>query len=228
MADFLITGAVTNALNMPSVSAEEAPRIRPYLKLAGQLGSFAGQLTESGLRAVQVEYEGQVAQLNTKPITAVVLEGLLKPLMESVNMVNAPLIARERDIEVSEITHDRPGDYQTLIRLTVTTDRQRRSVSGTLFGGDKPRIVNIKGIPIEAELGPHMLYITNLDKPGIIGSLGTTLGDAGVNIATFHLGRSTLGGDALALLEVDQPLRDEVLAAVRKLPHILQARALSF
>jgi D-3-phosphoglycerate dehydrogenase len=228
MSDFLLTGAVTNALNMPSVSAEEAPKIRPYMKLAEQLGSFAGQLTETGLRAVQVEYEGQVAQLNTKPITAVVLEGLLRPLMESVNMVNAPLIARERDIEVSEITHDRPGDYQTLIRLAVTTDRQRRSVAGTLFGGDKPRIVNIKGIPIEAELGPHMLYITNLDKPGIIGSLGTTLGDAGVNIATFHLGRSAPGGDALALLEVDQPLSEAVLQAVRDLPHVTQARALSF
>ena len=228
MADFLLTGAVTNALNMPSVSAEEAPKLRPYMTLAEQLGSFAGQLTSTGLRAVQVEYEGQVARLNTKPITAVVLEGLLKPLLDSVNMVNAPIIARERDIDVSEVKHDRPCDYQTLIRLTVTTDRQSRSVAGTLFGGDKPRIVNIKGIPIEAELGPHMLYLSNRDRPGLIGALGTTLGAAGVNIATFHLGRAEPGGDAVALLEVDQRLSDEILRAVRALPHVIQAQTLSF
>ncbi len=228
MADFLLTGAVTNALNMPSVSAEEAPKVRPYMVLAEQLGSFAGQLTQSGLRSVQVEYEGHVARLNTKPITAVVLEGLLKPLLESVNMVNAPVIARERDIEVSAVIHDRPSNYQTLIRLTVTTDRQSRGVAGTLFGGDKPRIVNIKGIPIEAELGPYMLYLTNRDQPGLIGALGTTLGDAGVNIATFHLGRSKPGGDAVALLEVDQRLSDQVLEQVRALPHVIQAQALFF
>ena len=228
MADFLLTGAVTNALNMPSVSAEEAPKLRPYMALAEQLGSFAGQLTSTALRAVQVEYEGTVAQLNTKPITAVVLEGLLKPLLDSVNMVNAPIVARERDIHISEVKHDRPCDYQTLIRLTVTTDRQSRGVAGTLFGGDKPRIVNIKGIPIEAELGPHMLYLSNRDRPGLIGALGTTLGAAGVNIATFHLGRAEAGGDAVALLEVDQRLSDEILRAVRALPHVIQAQTLSF
>jgi D-3-phosphoglycerate dehydrogenase len=228
MADFLLTGAVTNALNMPSVTAEEAPRLRPYMKLAQQLGSFAGQLTRSGLKAVKIEYEGQAAELNTRPLTAIALAGLMAPLLDSVNMVNAPVIARERNIEVSEIKHSRPSDYQTLIRLTVTTDRQSRDVAGTLFGGDKPRLVQIKGIAVEAELGRHMLYVTNRDKPGFIGRLGTLLGAEGVNIATFHLGRSSRGEDAIALIEVDEALSDALLARIREIPDVVQAAALSF
>ncbi len=228
MADFLLTGAVTNALNMPSVTAEEAPRLKPYMALAQQLGSFAGQMTHSGLKAVTIEYEGHAAELNTRPLTAVALAGLLGPLLDSVNMVNAPVIARERNIEVSEIKHSRPSDYQTLIRLTVTTDRQSRDVAGTLFGGDKPRLVQIKGIAVEAELGRHMLYVTNRDKPGFIGRLGTLLGTEGVNIATFHLGRSGPGEDAIALIEVDERLDDALLARIREIPDVVQATALSF
>ncbi len=228
MADFLLTGAVSNALNMPAVSAEEAPKLRPYMTLAQQLGSFAGQLTHSGLRSVTIEYEGQAAELNTRPLTATALAALLAPVLDSVNMVNAPLLARERNIEVTEIKHDRPGDYQSLMRLAVATDRRTRDVAGTLFGGDKPRIVEIKGIRIEAELGRHMLYTTNEDKPGFIGRLGTLLGEAGVNIATFHLGRSAPGADAIALIEVDQPLSDAQLAQVRAIPGVVQAEALVF
>jgi D-3-phosphoglycerate dehydrogenase / 2-oxoglutarate reductase len=227
IADFLLTGAVSNALNMPSVTAEEAPKLRPYMTLAQQLGSFAGQLTRSGLRAVTIEYEGHAAELNTRPLTAIALAGLLGPVLDSVNMVNAPILARERDIAVSEVKHDRPGDYQTLIRITVTTDRRSRDLAGTLFG-DKPRIVGIKGIPIEAELGRHMLYTANADKPGFIGRLGTLLGDAGVNIATFHLGRDAPGDQAIALVEIDQPLTDDQLERVRSIPHVVQAEALAF
>ena len=227
MADYLLTGAVINALNMPSVSAEDAPRLKPYMALAEQIGSFAGQATETALKAVTIEYEGQAAELNTKPLTAVVLQGLLSPLMESVNMVNAPVIAKERNIDVTEVTHERPGGYQTLIRLTVTTETQTRGLAGTLFN-DEPRIVEIKDTRIDARLGPHMLYITNEDKPGLIGDLGTTLGDAGVNIATFHLGRAAPGGSALALIEVDEPLDDALMARVRALPHVMQAKMLHF
>jgi len=228
MADFLLTGAVSNALNMPSVTAEEAPRLRPYMALAQLLGSFAGQLTHSGLKGVTIEYEGHAAEINTRPITAAALAGLLTPLLDSVNMVNAPVLARERNIEVTEIRHDRPGDYQTLMRLAVTTDRRSRDVAGTLFGGDKPRIVEIKGIRIEAELGRHMLYTTNEDKPGFIGRLGTLLGESGINIATFHLGRSAPGGDAIALIEVDQALGEDLLARVRAIPGVVQAESLAF
>jgi len=228
MADFLLTGAVTNALNMPSLTAEEATRLKPYMELAEQLGSFAGQLTRTGLKGVSIEYEGQVAKLNTRPLTQVALASLLAPILDSVNMINAPVIARERDISLREIKHDRDCDYQTLMRLTVVTERQERTIAGTLFGGTKPRLVEIKGISIEAELTPHMLYITNEDKPGLIGALGTTLGDAGANIATFHLGRAAAGADAIALIELDEPISEEVLAKVDALPHIKRAMPLKF
>ena len=228
MADYLLTGAVTNALNMPSVTAEEAPRLRPYMKLAEQLGSFAGQMTEHGLKKVTVEYEGHVATLNTRPLTAIVLQGLLKPLLDSVNMVNAPIIAKERNIDVTEVKHEREGDYHTLIKLTVVTEQRSRDIAGTLFADQRPRVVQIKGIKVEAELGPYMLYVTNEDKPGFIGKLGTILGDNGINIATFHLGRSAPGKDAIALVEVDGPIPDPVLAQVCALPQVRQAKALTF
>ncbi len=228
MSDYLLTGAVSNAVNMPSLSAEEAKKLGPYMTLAGQLGSFAGQLTRSGIREVTIEYEGLVAHLNTRPLTQAALAALLTPMLDSVNLVNAPVIARQRNIDVAEVKHERDCDYQTLIRLTVTSETQTRGVAGTLFGGDKPRLVEIKGIPIEAEVSPHMLYITNEDKPGLIGALGTTLGDAGLNIATFHLGRAKPGGEALALVELDQRIPAEVLCEVRRLPHIRQATPLEF
>jgi D-3-phosphoglycerate dehydrogenase len=228
IADYLTTGAVVNALNMASVSAEEAPRLQPYMKLAGQLGSFAGQLTETGLRGATVTYAGQVARLNTRPLTATLLQGLLAPLLASVNMVNAPSVARERNIAVTTIHRDQAEGYQTLIRLTVETERGERTVAGTLVHEERPRVVEVNGIETEAQLGPHMLFVRNADKPGLIGALGKTLGDAGVNIATFHLGRVTPGGDALALIEVDQPLSEDLLMAICALPHVNQCKALSF
>ena len=228
MSDYLLTGAITNAVNMPALSAEEAERLKPYMRLAELLGSFAGQLTRTGLKAVCIEYEGEAAGLNCRPLTQMALTGLLAPILDNVNMVSAPALARERNIDVTETKHERDCDYQTLVRLTVTTERGPRSVSGTLFGGDKPRLVEIKGIAMEAELGPHMLYVANEDRPGLIGALGKTLGDAGVNIATFHLGRVERGADAIALLELDEPISAQVLERVRALPHIKQATALKF
>lgn len=228
MSDYLLDGAVTNALNMASISAEDAPKLRPYLKLAEQLGSFAGQLTESGIKQVSIEYQGHVTELNTRPLSAIILEGLLRPLMDSVNMVNAPVVAKERNIKVSEVRHEGEGDYHTLIRVVVTTEQQSRSVAGTLFADRQPRIVQVKDINIEAEICKHMLYITNDDKPGFIGALGTVLGDAKLNIATFHLGRSSEGDGAIALIAVDQPVSQDVLAKVRVLPSVRQAKVLNF
>ena len=228
MSDYLLDGAVVNALNMASVSAEDAPRLAPYMKLAEQLGSFAGQLTETDLKSVTIEYAGHAAELNTKPLSAAALQGLLSPMLDSVNMVNAPVMASERGIELSEVRTERAGDYQTLIRLTVVTDKQTRSVTGTLFGGNNPRVIDVKGVPLEAELRSHMLYVTNEDKPGLIGLLGTVLGDAGLNIATCQLGRTEAGGDAIALVEVDQAVPAEVLAKVAALPNVVQAKALNF
>ncbi len=228
MSDYLNTGAVVNSLNMPNVSAEDAPRLAPYLKLAENLGSFAGQLTETGIKAISVEYEGAVAALNVKPLTQAVLTGLLRPQLEAVNMVNAPIIARERGVDVAEVKHERDSDYQTKITVTVTTERRTRGVSGTLFGGSKPRLVNIKGIEIEGEFAPHMLYITNEDKPGFIGRLGALLGDSKVNIATFHLGRDKPGGDAIALVSVDSAISPDLLTRIAALEGVTQAKALSF
>jgi len=228
MSDYLLTGAIANALNMASVSAEEAPRLRPYFTLARELGSFAGQLTQTALKSVHIEYQGHVAGLNTRPLTAIVLEGLLRPLLDNVNMINAPVVAKERGIEIKETREEKPGDYQTMIRVSVTTEKQTRDVAGTLFADNRPRIVQVKGIKLEAELAAHMLYITNEDQPGLIGALGTVLGNGGVNVATFHLGRAEPGGDAIALIGVDQPIDEAVLTAVRALPHVAQAQVLKF
>ncbi|MBS0644782.1 MAG: phosphoglycerate dehydrogenase [Acetobacteraceae bacterium] len=231
MSDFLLTGAVTNAINMASVSAEDAPRLKPYLELCRLLGAFAGQLTqarEGVLRKVTIEFEGQAAALNTKPLTAAALAGLMSPLREGVNMVNAAVMARDQDIDVAETVHDRPSEYQTLIRLTIETDKMARSVSGTLFAGSKPRIVEIKGIKVEADFAPHMLYVTNQDKPGFIGRFGATLAGAGINIATFHLGRAEQGGDAICLVSVDEPVPEPVLDMVQTLPLVVQATPLAF
>ena len=228
MCDYLLTGSVTNAVNTPSVAAEDMQKLAPYMKLAEQLGSFAGQVTESGLVGATIEYEGAAAALNCQPLTAIVLQALLAPLLDSVNVVNAPLIAKQRGIDVREVKRDQAEDYQTLIRLTIATERQQRTVAGTLFGGDKPRIVEIKGIKIEAELSPHMLYFTNEDKPGLIGGMGQILGDAGLNIATFHLGRAEAGGAAIGLVSTDSDASEQVLDQLRALPFIVQVKALRF
>lgn len=228
MSAFLQTGAITNAVNMPSVSAEEAARLRPYLQLAEQLGSFAGQLADTGIKAVKIEYEGLVSALNTRPITAVALKGLLQHLMAGVNMVNAPVVAKDRNIQVSEVKHDRAADYHTLVRITVTTDKLTQAVAGTLFAGDKPRVVEVHGMKLEASLTPNVLYVNNADKPGMIGNLGTILGKNGINIANFHLGRNAEHTDALAMVEVDSPIGEELLKEINDLPNVKMAKILTF
>ncbi|WP_262694933.1 phosphoglycerate dehydrogenase [Kordiimonas aquimaris] len=228
MSDYLLTGGVTNALNMPSLSAEEAPKLKPYMALAKQIGGFAGQITETGLKRVVIEYEGHVGTLNTNPLTAVVLEGLLSPLMSSVNMVNAPVIAKKRNIQITEVKHDREGDYHTLVKLTVESERGSRTVSGTLFANQHPRIVEVDGVYLEAELAESMLYVVNDDKPGFIGALGTLIGHNGVNVATFALGRRSQGEEAVALIAVDEPVKDIVLDQLAALAHVRQAKKLSF
>jgi len=228
MADFLLTGAVVNALNMPSLTAEEAARLNPYMRLAEQLGSFAGQMADEGLSAITVEYQGHVATLNTRPLTAIVLTGVLRSSTVTVNMVNAPVLCRERDIRVTESKLDGDSDYQTQIRVKVVSAGKSISIAGTLFGGAKPRITEVQGIVMEAELGPNVLFVRNQDKPGFIGNLGRTLGDAGVNIATFHLGRLAQEQDAIALIQVDQPLTEGLLERVRQIPHVVQVKGLRF
>ena len=228
MSDYLLRGAISNAVNFPSITAEEAPRLKPFIALAEKLGSFAGQLTETGISKVHLSYEGAVAQMNTKALTSAALAGLLRPMLGDANVVSAPVVAKERGIVVEETTREMAGDYESLITVTVVTETQTRSVSGTVFADGRPRIVNIKGIRMDAEFGPSMIYITNLDKPGFIGRFSSMLGEAGINIATFHVGRETPGGNAIALIEIDGDLPDDVLAKVRALPQVQSARPLHF
>ena len=228
MSDYLIRGAITNALNFPSISAEEAPKLKPFVALAEKLGSFAGQLTETGIKQVQLSYEGAVAQMNTRALTSAAIAGLLRPMLQDVNVVSAPIVAKERGIIVEETRREAEGDYESLINVAVVTGRQTRSVAGTVYADGRPRIVNIKGIRMDAEFGPSMLYVTNQDKPGFVGRFATILAEAGINIATFHLGRDNAGGNAIALVEVDGMVPADVLAQVLEIPNVQQVKPLRF
>lgn len=228
MADFLTTGAVTNALNSPSISAEEAPRLAPFVKLAELVGSFAGQLTETAIEGITIEYAGDIAELNTQALSSSALAGVLRPLLSTVNVVSAPAMAKERGIALEETKRGQEGAYETYMRLTVTTERQKRSVAGTVFADGKPRLIQIKGINMEGEFAPHMLYVTNKDKPGFIGDLGSLLGAEKINIATFNLGRAEKGDDAIALVQVDEPVSEDVLTKIEALENVVQAKRLSF
>ncbi len=227
MADFLINGAVSNALNMPSVSAEDAPKLKPYMKLAEQLGSFAGQLVDAPPTEIKISYEGGVAALNTKPLTALVLAGFLKPSMEGVNIVNAPAKLKEMGVALSETKRDKSDSYQTLIKITVVTAKGNNVVAGTVFG-EHPRIVDIEGVPVEAGVSSRMLYIVNLDKPGLIGAVGTILGDAKINIADFTLGRIPGKNKAVALISIDGNLPEKAVTEISKLQDVERVQALKF
>ncbi len=228
LSDYLVNGGVTNALNMPSLSAEEAPKLRPYMTLAEKLGSLVGQLAHDNLDNIAIEVEGAAAELNIKPITAAVLSGFMRRFSDAVNMVNAPYLAKERGFDIREVRHDKTGAYHTLIRVTVNTAAGARSVAGTLFGNGEARLVEIFGISLEAELEGNMLYIVNEDAPGFIGRVGTTLGEAGLNIGTFHLGRRSAGGEAVLLLSMDAEIEEPILWQVCKLPGVKTVKALKF
>ncbi len=227
MSDYLLTGAVTNALNMPSISAEEAPRLRPFAALAEKLGAFAGQVVDEGLEAVEIEFEGDVSKLNMKPLTAAALAGLLRPLLQDVNVVSAPALLKERGVPLTESTREDSPIYDSLIRIKVQTGGKWRRVAGAVVAG-APKIVEVKAMQLEAPFHPVMLFINNSDKPGFIGALGTLLGDAQINIATFHLGREGAGEDAIALVGVDQVVPDAVIAKIKALPQVRYAKVLRF
>ena len=227
MSDYLLTGAVSNALNMPSITAEEAPRLKPFAALAEKLGMFAGQIVDEGLEEVAIEYEGDVTRLNMKPLTAAALAGLLRPLLQDVNMVSAPALLKERGAPLTESTRDASPTYDSVIRIRVKTGGGWRTLAGALTAG-QPRIVEVKGMALEAPFHPLTLYINNSDQPGFIGALGTLLGDARINIATFHLGREGAEAEAIALVGVDQVVSDDLLARIRALPQVRYAKLLRF
>ena len=227
MSDYLLTGAVTNALNSPSVTAEEAPRLKPFIALAEKLGTLAGQMLDFGVKAVDIAFEGEVSKLNTRPLSAAALAGVLRPMLAEINMVSAPAVAKERGVTVSESRQEDSPIYESLIRITVTTDKGKRSFAGSVIAA-APRIVEVKGMDLDAPFLPRMLYVNNQDKPGFIGALGVLLGDAGVNIATFNLGRVDAGDDAIALVGVDQEPTPALVAKIQALPQVKEARVLTF
>jgi len=228
MSDYLLRGAITNAVNFPSISAEEAPRVKPFVALAEKLGSFLGQLTESPVRGIRVVYEGKVAELNTKPLTAAAIAGALRPFMPGINMVNAAAIAKDKGIKVEETTRDAAEDGESRIKIYVEAEDMSRHAAGTVLSDGVPRITEIREIKIDAAFAPHMIYIRNDDKPGFIGAFGSLLGSAGVNIATFNLGRDKPGGDAICYVAIDSPVGDDLLARIEAIPQVKRARRLAF
>ncbi len=214
MSDYLLTGAVSNALNMPSVTAEEAKVMGPWIKLSGHLGNFAGQVNEEPITAINILFDGEASEMNLKALTAAVIAGIMKKANPDTNMVSAPVIAKERGIQVSTTKQDQSGSYDGYVKVTVVTEKMERSIAGTVFSDGKPRFIQIKGINLDAEIGEHMLYTTNHDVPGIIGSLGQTLGEHNVNIANFTLGRSAARDQAIALLYVDEEVTAPALKAL--------------
>jgi D-3-phosphoglycerate dehydrogenase len=227
MADFLLSGAVTNALNMASITAEEAPRLKPFSALIEKLGAFAGQVADDGIEAVEIEYEGDVAALNTRPLTAIALASLMRPLMPDVNMVSAPDVLKQKGTPLTESKRETSPIYGSLIRIRVLTGGSWRTLAGVVNAGSA-KIVEVKGMPLEAEFHPVMLFINNQDKPGFIGALGTMLGEANINIATFHLGRQSEGRDAIAIVGVDQVVPESVQQTLRELSHVRYVKVLRF
>lgn len=227
IADYLISGAVTNALNTPSITAEEAPKLKPLVVLAEKLGAFAGQVVDGGLDAIEIEYEGDVTALNTAPLTSAALAGILRPLLAEINMVSAPAILKERGTPLTEAKRDTSPIYDTLIRVKVKTEGKWRTIAGTIVAG-QAKIVEVKGMDLEAHFHPLMLFINNSDKPGFIGALGTMLAGAGVNIATFHLGREEAGQDAIAMVGVDSEIPVEVMKELKDLPQVRYVKLLRF
>jgi D-3-phosphoglycerate dehydrogenase / 2-oxoglutarate reductase len=226
ISDFLLAGAVTNALNMASVSAEEASRLKPFIGLIDKLGTFAGQIADEGLEAIEIEYEGEVAQLNTQPLTATALAAVMRPLMPDVNMVSAPVVLKQKGAPLTESRRDSSPIYGSLIRIKVLTGGRWRTLAGAVNAGTS-KIVEVKGMALEADFHSVMLLINNRDKPGFIGALGTILGEAGINIATFHLGREAPGQDAIAIVGVDQVLPEEIQGKIRGLPHVRYVKVIS-
>ena len=227
ISEYLTTGAVNNAINAPSISAEEAQLLRPYLQLAKCLGSFVGQLTHDPIKSLTVTYGGEAIELNVSPLTVQVVQSVLEHHSSFVNSVNAREVARERNIDVIEAHNEGRDEYPCRITVGVETETRSRSICGTLIR-NQPRVIDVKGVPLESKLGEHMLYITNYDKPGVIGDIGTTMAQRSINIANMHLGRDQRNGNAIVLLEIDEKLSQENIDTLRSLPNINDVQYLHF
>ncbi len=225
IADYLIRGVVRGAVNIPSIPADLLPKIQPYLALAEKLGAFLSQSHEGGVEQLTIEYRGEVAGLMTAPVTVAAIKGLLTPILEEpVNYVNAPIVAKERGIEIKEIKSAEAGEFTSLVILKVKARGSKASVAGTLYNRKDARIVEIDGLSLEVVPEGHMLLMINNDKPGVIGNIGRLLGDNQVNISRMQLGREHAGGTAISVVGIDAPVTPELLGKLKKLPHVLSAK----
>lgn len=225
IVDYLIAGTVRNAVNVPSVPADQLPTLSPYINLAERMGLFQAQLCEGGLTQVQVEYSGDVSSLKLEPITLAALKGLLAPtLQENVNYVNAPLIAKDRGIEVKVSTSADTKEYTSLITIKVKAGGKDFSIVGTLNSKKEARIIQVDNFPMETVPEGSMLVLTNNDKPGVIGNIGTLMGQNGINIARMQFGREKQGGLAMSVVSIDSPVSDELMAKVKQLPNVLSVK----
>jgi D-3-phosphoglycerate dehydrogenase len=225
VVDYLIAGTVRNAVNVPSVPADQLPTLSPFISLAERMGLFQAQLCEGGLTQVLVEYSGEVANLKQEPITLAALKGLLTPtLQETVNYVNAPLIAKDRGIEVKVSKSGDTKEYTSLITIKVKAGRKELSISGTLNSKKEARIIQVDDFPMETVPEGDMLVLTNNDKPGVIGGIGMLLGKNGINIARMQFGREKQGGLAMSVVSIDSTASDAVLDQVKQLPNVLSVK----
>ncbi len=222
IVDYLVNGTIRNAVNVPSVPSEMLAQMRPYLEMARNLGRLQAQLGATGLKAVELEYSGKTAEGRTGLYTAAALEGLLfSSLGGRVNLVNAPVVARERGIRVVETSARAGEDYTALIRLRVETAAGTASLAGAIFGKREPRVVEIDGIGIEAIPQGHLLVFWNYDRPGLVGSIGTTLGKHAINIGQLAFGREAVGGRAVTVVNVDSAVPEAVQEELRQLPNVI-------
>jgi D-3-phosphoglycerate dehydrogenase / 2-oxoglutarate reductase len=227
IADYLLKGAVRNAVNVPSVSDEVLARVGPYITLGEMLGSLHMQISKGGVEEVRLEYSGDIAEQHVGPITVAFLKGLFTPILQdAVNFVNAPLIAKERGIRVVESKTTGSADFTSLLRIIVKTNEGENMLAGTVFGTKEPRLVRLNSFRLEALPAGPMLLVYNNDVPGVIGALGTTIGAAGVNISRMVVGQEEQSNQNVILLNTDRPVSKELLVQVMELEHIAHAMVL--
>jgi D-3-phosphoglycerate dehydrogenase len=228
VVDYLIHGTIRNAVNFPSIPADQVQRLQPYIKLAEKLGEFAAQIFEGGVTQITIEYQGDAAQINTAPVTIAALKGFLTPILEeTANFVNAPVIAKERGIEVKEIKSTDQSDYQSLVALRLKAGNKVRYFAGTLFSKKDPRIVVIDDFKVEIVPEGELLFMYNNDKPGVIGNIGALLGKNNINIARMHFGRETPGGMAISVVSIDTHASPRIINEIKQLPNILLVKQVS-
>jgi D-3-phosphoglycerate dehydrogenase len=228
VVDYLVHGVIRNAVNFPSIPADQAAILQPYITLAEKIGSFSSQIFDGGIIEINLEYKGEVSELNVSPLTIAAIKGFLTPILEeTVNFVNAPFIAKERGIEVKESKSSDVGDYQSAIIMKIRSQKKELSVVGTLFSRKDPRIVKIDDFTVEIVPEGNMLFMFNIDKPGVIGNIGTLLGKNNINIARMHFGREKAGGKAISVVNIDSPVSDKILAEIKKLPNILDVKVIN-